>query len=471
MATERPKLPPLWNSLSARLLVLTVAFVMLSEVLIFAPSIASFRVKYLEERIAAANIAVLALLATPDFMVDEALEEELLAQAGAYLIGLRRPDGKKLMLGMEEALPPIDAQYDLRGQSFLGLVGDAFVVLGQTRGRVIRVVGTSPRHREAVVEVVMDEAPMRMAMLDYAQSILALSIIISLVTATLVYLTLQWWMVRPIRRMTESMIEFRDNPEDRSRTLPAGGRSDEIGIAQAELVGMQAVMREALAQQTRLAALGTAVTKISHDLRNMLTTAQIVSERLATSADPQVQRAVPTLAAAIGRAADLCIKTLEFTREGTPPLDLRRFPLAPLVEEVAAALPTDGTIAWRNESGGIEVDADRDQLYRVIANLAQNAVQSGAGAITVAARSAGDRTEIDIADNGPGLPPRTRENLFKPFAGSGRPGGSGLGLAIARELMRAHGGDLLLVRSTGEGTLFRLELPRRGARSAAGNGR
>jgi signal transduction histidine kinase len=469
MAIERPRLPSLWNSLSARLLVLTVAFVMLSEVLIFSPSISSFRVKYLEERIAAANIAVLALLATPDFMVDEALEEELLAQAGAYLIGLKRPDGKKLMLGMETALPPIDAQYDLRERGFLGLIGDAFVVLAENRDRVIRVVSTSPRHPDAVVEIVMQEAPMRMAMIDYAKSILALSIVISLVTASLVYLALQWWMVRPIRRMTESMIEFRDNPEDRSRPLPVTNRSDEIGIAQAELVGMQAVMRDALAQQTRLAALGTAVTKISHDLRNMLATAQLVSDRLAASADPQVQRAVPTLAAAIGRAADLCMKTLEFSREGTPPLDLRRFPLAPLVEEVTAALPTNGNVVWRNEADGIEVEADRGQLYRVIANLAQNALHSGAGAITVAARAAPDRVEIDVADNGPGLAPRSRENLFRPFAGSGRPGGSGLGLAIARELMRAHGGDLLLVESTGEGTLFRLELPRR--RVGGGNGR
>jgi signal transduction histidine kinase len=459
---RRPKLPPLWHSLSARLLVMTVFFVMLGEVFIYAPSIAAFRVKYLEERVAAGNIAVLAVLATPDFMVDDALEAELLSQAGVYLVGLARPDGKKLILGMEEGLPPVDAQFDLRQRSFFGLIGDAFMTIGHPANRVIRVVAVSPKHPQATVEIVMDEAPMRDAMLDYSRRILALSIVISLITAALVYLTLQWWMVAPIRRMTQSMVAFRDNPEDLSRPLQVERRSDEIGLAQTELVDMQAGMRSALHQQMRLAALGAAVTKISHDLRNMLATAQLVSDRLAASADPQVKRAVPTLAAAIGRAVELCTKTLEFTREGTPPLVWRRFALSPLVDEVAAGVPGNGQpVAWRNETDGVELEADRDQLYRVIANLGQNAAEAGATAIAVRAKLSVETVAIEMLDNGPGLPPRARENLFKPFAASGRSGGTGLGLAIARELARAHGGDLGLVKSDGEGTLFRIELPRR----------
>lgn len=456
----RPKLPPLWHSLSARLLVMTVFFVMLGEVFIYAPSIAAFRVKYLEERIAAANIAVLALLATPDFMVDETLEAELLAQAGVYLVGLKRPDGRKLILGMEKDLPSIDAQFDLRLRSFFGLIGDALMTIGQPENRVIRVVSVSPRHPQAIVELVMDEAPMRDAMIDYSRRILALSIVISLITAALVYLTLQWWMVAPIRRMTQSMIAFRGNPEDLSRPLQVERRSDEIGIAQSELLDMQAELRAALHQQMRLAALGTAVTKISHDLRNMLATAQLVSDRLAASADPQVKSAVPTLAAAIRRAVDLCSKTLEFTREGMPPLVWRRFALAPLVDEVAAGVPGNGQpVAWKNETGGIELEADRDQLYRVIANLGQNAVLAGATAIAVRAETIEDRIAIEVSDNGPGLPPRARENLFKPFAASGRSGGTGLGLAIARGIVAAHGGEIGFDSDVGHGTTFWFELP------------
>lgn len=461
MNRPRPKLPVLWHSLSARLLVLTIAFVMVSEVLIFVPSIASFRLKYLEERLAAANIAVLALLATPDAMVSDELEMELLSQAGAYVIGMKRPDGRKLMLGMEDKVPAIDAQFDLRQHGLFRSVRDAVVALVQGRNRILRVVGVSPRHNETEVEIVIDEAPLHDAMLDYGAQILAVSIVISLVTASLVYLALQWWMVRPIRRMTESMIAFRGDPEDLSRPLRIERRSDEIGVAQAELAEMQAGLRASLQQKTRLAALGTAVTKISHDLRNMLATAQLVSDRLVSSADPQVKRAAPTLVAAIDRAVDLCTRTLDFTREGPLRLDYRRFALKGLIHEISADGFANGKTELVDAVGDIELEADRDQLYRVLANLVRNASEAGAVEVTISAATEGERVIIEVRDNGPGLAPRARQNLFTPFAGSGRAGGSGLGLAIARELAHAHGGDLSLVSSDAGGTLFRIDLPAR----------
>ena len=461
MNRPRPKLPVLWHSLSARLLVLTIAFVMVSEVLIFVPSIASFRLKYLEERLAAANIAILALLATPDAMVSDELEMELLSQAGAYVIGMKRPDGKKLMLGMEDKVPAIDAQFDLRQHGLFRSIRDAVVTLVQGRNRILRVVGVSPRHNETELEIVIDEAPLHDAMLDYGAQILAVSIVISLVTASLVYLALQWWMVRPIRRMTESMIAFRGDPEDLSRPLRVERRSDEIGVAQAELAEMQAGLRASLQQKTRLAALGTAVTKISHDLRNMLATAQLVSDRLVASADPQVKRAAPTLVAAIDRAVDLCTRTLDFTREGPLRLDYRRFALKGLIHEIGAGGFANGRTELVEAVGDIELEADRDQLYRVLANLVRNAAEAGAVEVTVSAATEGERVIIEVRDNGPGLAPRARQNLFTPFAGSGRAGGSGLGLAIARELVHAHGGDLSLVSSDAGGTLFRIDLPAR----------
>jgi len=459
MNRPRPRLPALWHSLSARLLVLTIAFVMVSEVLIFVPSIASFRLKYLEERIAAANIAVLALLATPDAMVSDELEMELLSQAGAYVVGLRRPDGKKLMLGMEESVPTIDAQFDLRQHSLLKSVGEACVALLQTHNRILRIVGISPRHNETEVEIVIDEAPLHAAMLDYGAQVLAVSIVISLVTASLVYLALQWWMVRPIRRMTESMIAFRSDPEDLSTPLRVERRSDEIGVAQAELSEMQAGLRASLQQKTRLAALGTAVTKISHDLRNMLATAQLVSDRLVSSADPQVKRAAPTLVAAIDRAVELCTRTLDFTREGPLRLDYRRFALKGLIYEIGTGGLANGKTQLVDAVDEVELDADRHQLYRVLSNLVRNASEAGASEVTVSAAVLGDRIVIEVRDNGPGLPPRARQNLFKPFAGSARAGGSGLGLAIARELAHAHGGDVMLVSSDAAGTVFRVDLP------------
>jgi signal transduction histidine kinase len=462
--TARTRMPSLVRSLSARLLALTVVFVMLSEVLIFAPSAGRFRLGFLQERSDAGYTAILALMATPDNMVSNELERELLNQAQAYVIAMRRPDGVKLMLGSETP-PAVDASFDLRDRGFFMLIGDAFETLFQSRNRILRIVAPSPRHPQAIVEIVIDEAPMRMALIDYSYRILALSIVISLVTAAFVYLTLQWLLVRPMRRLTESMMAFRENPEDLSRPLPATTRTDELGVAQHELADMQAKLRAALQQKTRLAALGTAVTKINHDLRNILTTAQLVADRLAGSDNPEVKRMTPTLLAAIDRAIDLCSRTLAFAREGPPELSRQRFPLRNLLEEVGAALPAqvNGQQVWFTDiAGEIEVDADRDQMFRVFTNLGQNALQAGATRVAVSARRADGHLLIEVADNGPGLPPRARDNLFQPFAGSARPGGSGLGLAIARDLMRAHGGDIRLARSDAEGTVFELDLPMEG---------
>ena len=115
-------------------------------------------------------------------------------------------------------------------------------------------------------------------MIDFAGRILLLSVMISLITAGLVFLSLNALMVRPMRRITASMMAFRRDPEDPAATLPQTSRADEIGMAQRELIDMQASLRAALRQKERLAALGTAVTKINHGLRNILPTAALVSE-------------------------------------------------------------------------------------------------------------------------------------------------------------------------------------------------
>ena len=460
----RGRYPELWKlggGLSARLLILTIAFVMLAEVLIYAPSIARFRQSHLEERLAAAHLAILALDATPDQMVSADLERELLTHVGAHKVALRRPGQGKLML-MTGDRDSVDASYDLRQGTFFGLIGDAISALAREDGRVLRIVGISPKDPEVVVEVVLDEAPLRADMLGFSKRILALSLVISLFTAALVYLSLHWLIVRPMRRITDSMTAFRDAPEDASRIIEPSSRFDEIGVAQRELATMQDGLRAALQQKTRLAALGIAVSKINHDLKNILATALLVSDRLLGSEDPEVRRVAPTLMGAIDRAVSLCGQTLNFTREGPAPLALSSFDLRTLVEDVGRALPStaSGECRWDNRlEGGTEVRADREQLFRVLANLGQNAMEAGAKSVAVSARLDNKQIDILVEDDGPGLPPRARERLFQPFAGSARPGGTGLGLAIARDLMRAHGGDIQLERSTGEGSCFRLILP------------
>jgi signal transduction histidine kinase len=461
MMGKHLSLPSVAAGLSARLLLLTIAFVMLAEVLIFAPSIGRFRKDYLEERLGDAHLAVLALEATPDQMVSEDLAVELLSHVGARMAALKKPGAGKLIL-MASMPDKADATFDLSEPGFMGLISDAFMALAAPDGRVLRVMGPSPKDPAVLVEVLLDEGPLKTEMFAFGQRILLLSLVISLFTAALVYLSLHWLLVRPMRGITQSMVAFRQDPENAARVVTPSARRDEIGVAQHELATMQQELRAALQQKTRLAALGVAVTKINHDLKNILATARLVSDRLAGSEDPEVRRTTPTLMKAIDRAVDLCAQTLSFTREGPASLDLSRFELSGLLNDVSASLPgqANGKAAWRNRvDKGIEVEADHKQLFRVFSNLGQNAIEAGATRIDVSA-TAGDRQAIVyIADDGPGLAPRAREKLFQPFAGSTRAGGTGLGLAIALDLVRAHGGDISLESSTGEGTCFRVALP------------
>lgn len=460
MATFGTLKGPRWFGLSARLLLLTAFFVMLSEVFIYAPSIGRFRVVYLQERIAAAHLASLALEVPPDNMVSAELRNQLLDHAGAYAIVLKRSGTKSLILAKD--MPPrVDATYDLGKGTFFGLIGDALMTLAGDGSRFLRVMGRSPKEPDTEIEVIVSEAPLRMAMFDYSARILGLSIVISLMTAVLVYLSLQWLFVRPMRVLTASMVSFREDPEDGRRLVVPGKRTDELGVAQRELAGMQRGLRGALMQNARLAALGTAVTKINHDLRNILATAQLVSDHLERTDDPNIRRIAPTLMGAIDRAVTLCSKTLRFAQEGANELELTWFPLRPLVDEVADALSgmARGSAIENGITADFKLHADRDQIYRVLINLIRNAAEAGARRVTVAASADDSQVTIEIMDDGPGLPPRVQENLFQPFTGSARVGGSGLGLSIARDLLRGHGGDIKLVRTGADGTLFRLTLP------------
>lgn len=456
--------------LSMRLLIMTIIFVMIAEVLIYVPSISRYRKNYLEEQIARAHIAVLALADMPDGMVNKNLEEQLLFHANAYGIVLRTPN--RHVMAMKGGMPPkIDLVVDLRKGGLLIWVADAFETLRQKGNRVLRVIDDSPKIPGVLVEVIIDERPMRREMYGFSGRILQLSILISLMTAFLVYLTLQWLMVRPMRQITTSMMAFRDDPEDESRTISSSNRTDEIGIAQRELNVMQQEVRTALRQKTRLATLGAAVAKINHDLRNTLATAVLVSDRLANIDDPEVKKVTPRLYNAIDKAVHLCSDTLNYVADGIPKLERTRFPLARLIDEVGllytgpesgeAALAGSAVFEWCNDvSSDVDVVADYRQLFRAVQNLGQNARQAGATRVRVTAAPASDRIEIEIADNGPGLTPRAKEQLFQPFAGSARQGGTGLGLVIVRDILRAHGGNIALVRSDDDGTVFRFDLPK-----------
>ena len=450
----------LLKSLSARLLILTVFFVMVSEVLIFVPSVARYRMTYFENRLAAGYLATLAFEASPDGRLDQGLIDELLARVGAQGVVLRRADGT--MLSLDRIQPPRpDFTIDLAHPDIVLAIRGSFRTLFGAGDRMLRVLGPAGPDNTDTAEVLLEERPLRQELWNFGIRILELSLVISLLTAALVYLSLQWLLVRPMRRITASMVEFRDDPEKTSRVIAASRRSDEIGVTERELAILQKTVRQALAQRARLAALGTAVTKINHDLRNILATARLVTDGLTASAAPEVRRVAPRLIDAIDRAIALCTSTLDFSREGAPPLAPSRLLLAALIDEIGPELAvSQADLAIECAiPPDLAVSADRDQLYRVFLNLARNAVEAGAHRLRFSAAREGGTIAVEIADDGHGLPPKARENLFRPFFGSARPGGSGLGLAIARELVRAHGGELSLVSSAGAGTVFRLTLP------------
>ncbi len=450
--------------MSARLLLLTVAFVMLAEVLIFAPSIGRYWESWLNERLASAHLAVLGLAATPNLVINPELEAELLSHVGAYSVSVRTASHGKLVLMAKSPPQAISQTVDLVNASAFKLIDYALQGLVSYDEQIIQVVGRSPEAPSSTVEIVIDDLPLKDDLRQFGLRIFLLSLVISIITASLVFLSLQLMLVRPMRRVTESMVAFQADPERSPVYRQAGRRSDEIGLAAHALEDMQEALRDALRQKTRLAALGTAVSKINHDLRNILTTARLVSDSMAESADPRVRRVTPTLIKSIDRAVDLCERTLTFARGGEMRLEPSRVVVADLVNEVGSALPAvlSGEACWSaTMPPDLVITADRDQLYRVLANLSQNAVDAGASELTVLVEAAPHKAEwsITLADNGPGLPPRAQANLFQPFRGSARADGTGLGLAIAREIIEAHGGDIALLSSSAEGTVFQILLP------------
>jgi len=464
-----PKADPASVGLSSKLLVLTILFVMIAEVLIYVPSIANFRLNWLNDRLAAAHTAALVLDAAPSGMVPESLARQILQSVGARAVAMKMGT-KRRLLAVSEMPPKVDQEIDMRNVPWFTAIIDAFRTLLSNDDDIMRMVGPAPMGGD-FLEIVMDEKPLRTAMLRFSVNILLLSLIISGITATLVYFALHYLLVRPMRRLTANMMQFRADPENPARVISGSGRRDEIGLAERELAVMQQDLASMLQQKSRLASLGLAVSKINHDLRNLLTSAQLFSEGLTSLPDPRVQRFAPKLMRALERAIAFCESTLSYGRAQEPPPDRKPTELEPLVEEVRDTLDlAKSRIGWiAAVERGLVVDADPDQLLRVLINLARNAVQAletrapndpMRDQVRITGRREGAVVAIEVSDTGPGFPAKAREHLFQPFQSSARSGGTGLGLVIAAELIRAHGGEIKLVEGT-IGATFQLTIPDR----------
>ena len=456
------------GGLSARLLGLTALFVMFAELMILAPSLASFHENWLIVRTRLAEEASVAVELAPPGAIPQRKTAELLEGAGVVTVAVSSKGMRRLLLTaprMEKAPTLVD----LRNRNFLDRLAAPFETLTPGEPRMLRIVA-KPQFRDGdFVEIVTPVAPLRTDLITYLESILISSVFISLVAGLLVYLSLNAFLVRPMRRITLSMERFRAKPEDPAARLKPSGRHDEIGRAEAELARMQEDLLAALHSRARLAALGEAVAKINHDLRNMLTSAQFASERLATSGDPKVAQALPRLERALDRAVRLAEGVLAYGKSEEAAPERSPVSLADAAAEAGedAGLDEEGVSLMIDLATDLTVQADPDQLHRILVNLFRNARQAieanppagRRGLIAVSAAQGEGQTLIRIADNGPGLPERARARLFQAFSGSQRPDGAGLGLAIARELARGHGGDLTLARSDEDGAIFELSLP------------
>lgn len=464
--------PPFRVGLSGKLLLLTILFVLLAEVLIYVPSVANVRTMWLKDRAATARLAVLALDATPDNMVPQELAKRLLDGAGATAVAVKFGNTRRL-LSVSEMPPAVHDSVDLRDYSYAASIMDALTTLAHGGNRTLRILDSAPMGGE-FIEVILSERPLYAAMVSASQNILWVSLVISIVTAMLVYATLIWLFVRPLRNMTVQMMRFAQNPEDASRILSPTRRADEIGVAERELARMQYELSQTLYQKSRLASLGLAVSKINHDLRNLLSSAQLMSDRISNLRDPLVAQVAPKLMRALDRAISYCQQTLAYGR-AQEPLPMRKsVSVEHLIDEVRDTLNLNETsqIGWvPSVERGLMIDADPEQMFRVLLNLSRNSIEAlqtrvpnepSRDQVRVVGRREGAVVVLEVADTGPGLPPRAREHLFEPFHGSMRSGGTGLGLAIAAEIVRLHGGDIKLLDGT-IGAAFRISIPDRPA--------
>jgi signal transduction histidine kinase len=483
MTDETAARPPVVRAprfgLSGKLLVLTILFVMIAEVLIYVPLVANFRVHWLRDHLAGAYTAALVLEAAPSGMVPESLAKQILDSIGARAVAMKMGTSRRL-LAVGDAPPPVTHDFDMREVYTFDSIIDAFMTMLDTKNDVMRVVGPAPMGGD-FIELVMDEPPLRKAMLRYSVNLLLLSLLVIGIAAAFVYLVLHYLFVRPMRRITGNMVAFRADPENADRIIVPSGRADEIGTAEQELATMQAELASMLQQKNRLAALGLAVSKINHDLRNLLGSAQLISDRLASLPDPGVQRFAPKLMRALERAIAFCQSTLSYGRLQEPPPERRPILLEPLVDEVheTLGLGPDAPVRWISAvERGLVVEADYDQLFRILLNLARNALQAlesraardpGRDQIRITGRREGAVVVIEVSDTGPGFSERAQAHLFEAFQGSTRTGGAGLGLAIAAELVRAHGGEIRLVEGT-IGATLRLTIPDRAVELSAHRG-
>ena len=453
------------GGLPGRMLALSIGVVIAADALLLGPSLGNFHDAWLRQRVDAAQVAALAVEAAPADQLAARLERELLASAEVKLVALHRADGRVLTLNSNVPADAVIRAVDLRAPRALAAIGDGLFMLWAPEPRYVRALARPRFGSGRFIEVVVSETALKRDITRHARRAFLESLIVSLLLGAIVYAALFLVVARRIHRLTSAIEAFGRSPRDASIAPPPPQGDGELDRAEQALARMGEEVRAALRQRERLAGLGAAVARIAHDLRNSLATAQLVSERLSGSDDPKVRQSAPRLERAIARAAGLAEAALKFGKADEPTPALRNVGVRAALEDAAGdALAPCPEVAWRNGAdAAINVRADPDGLHRILVNLLRNAGQALRGRadarVAATATRVGEVIQIDVTDNGPGVPAGVGDALFEPFATAQREGGTGLGLAIARELARAMGGDVTLAASNERGACFRVTLP------------
>ncbi|WDI30278.1 HAMP domain-containing sensor histidine kinase [Hyphococcus flavus] len=464
------------RSLSTKLLILIVLFIFFAEFVVLVPSIAKQRHDWFSMRIEEAYLASLALEGPRKEPLDEDTLRQLFSTANILGVTINNDDMRMLILAPEinpHGSPDIK-QVFLEEQGPLSLIKNAWATMFSRGDRLIQATGAPRFASDQKVNIIVSQRALRNDMHAYAANILGLSLIISTLTAGLVYWALNRIIVRPVKNLTANITAFEADPESHGGILQPSDRKDELGAAEKSLAAMETSVLNLLNERRRLAALGAGISKISHDLRNILASAQLMSDRLSKSDDPSVRKLTPRLLSALDRAITLSRDTLTFGRMEPSALDKSNFSLSALVDEVLDDTAAIGIAAKNTISDELMIVADRTQLYRSLFNIARNSIEAMqpeppndtstnseeiVGELSFTAKAQEGFIQIIISDTGPGLPEHALQVLFEPFKGSRKPGGSGLGLAIASEVIRAHGGALKLKKSDNNGASFSISLP------------
>lgn len=457
-----------FTGVAGQLLLYTVGLVLLIVVLLFPLLISERRNEWLAGRVNVAELIAAAAQSSPEHRASN--EFSRIARDRLFILSIvaNIKDRRETILAPSQPITGTPVRMDWPGDQSLWFPNTVAHFTAQ-EDRHLRLAFNPELTPYDEMEVTVSEATVREALIAQSGEIILNALLFAVLAGAIVYVTVYRLIVRPMQGIADSVTRFSEAPEATQIKLPYG-QSDEIRRVTVALETMQKTVSQALRQRKRLADLGEAVAKISHDLRNSLSAAQVLSDGLADSNDPLVRDAAPRLERAIQRSITLAEATLKYGRSETPLPNLRSEPFKSAIDEAMA----EGVAGWPGVTVRVTCDenlavmADSDHLHRIITNLVRNAAKAitsrpggyDAGLITAeASRSAsGDTVVLVISDNGPGIPKSVIAKLFQPFSKAGSDGGTGLGLAIARELARGMGGELSMIASGPDGTSFSLSL-------------